>query len=191
MPACRDDGHVSGVLSFPNPVNDYAARATAGLVVALSVVAIVVNHPIVYAIVTIGFALRVAGGPRYSPFGRLAVHVIVPYLIKRTKLVAGPPKRFAQTIGLVVSGAALVTSVTVGGIAPQLITGLLIVAALLESALGFCLGCVIFGFLQRRGVIPESVCEACNSVRPVADPASAAITTFTRPGNDPTGRPIV
>lgn len=182
---------MSDVFSFPNPVNDYAARATAGLVVALSVVTIVVNHPIAYAISTLGFALRVAGGPRYSPFGRLAVHVIVPHLIKRTKPVPGPPKRFAQTIGLVVSGAALVTSLTVGGITPQIITGVLIAAALLESALGFCLGCVIFGFLQRRGIIPESVCEACNSVDPVHDAASAAIRTFRRAGNDPSGRLVV
>jgi hypothetical protein len=39
------------------------------------------------------------------------------------------------------------------------------VAALLESALGYCLGCAIFGRLQAIGVIPASVCEACNDVR--------------------------
>jgi hypothetical protein len=152
------------VLTFPNPVNDYAARSTAGLVVILAVVAIVVNDPIVYALLAIGFALRVASGPTLSPFGQLSVRVIVPRLIKKTKLVPGPPKRFAQTIGLVVSGAALILSVLGLGLAAQLVTGLLIVAALLESVLGFCLGCTIFGFLQRRGVIPESVCEACNNI---------------------------
>jgi hypothetical protein len=152
------------VLTFPNPVNDYAARSTAGLVVILAVVAIVVNDPIVYALLAIGFALRVASGPTLSPFGQLSVRVIVPRLIKKTKLVPGPPKRFAQTIGLAVSGAALILSVLGLGLAAQLVTGLLIVAALLESVLGFCLGCTIFGFLQRRGVIPESVCEACNNI---------------------------
>ena len=38
---------------------------------------------------------------------------------------------------------------------------LLIVAALLESVFAFCLGCSIFGLLQRAGMVPESVCEAC------------------------------
>jgi len=152
------------VLTFPNPVNEYAARSTAGLVVVLAVVAIVVNNPVVYALLAIGFALRVASGPTLSPFGQLSVRVIVPHLIKKTKLVPGPPKRFAQTIGLVFSGSALVLSLLGLGVAAQIVTGLLVVAALLESVLGFCLGCTIFGFLQRAGVIPESVCEACNNI---------------------------
>ncbi|HMS25662.1 MAG TPA: DUF4395 family protein, partial [Acidimicrobiia bacterium] len=36
-----------------------------------------------------------------------------------------------------------------------------LVAASLESVLGFCLGCTIFSALMRVGIIPESVCEAC------------------------------
>lgn len=147
--------------AFPNPVNDYAARATAGLVIALAIAAIVVNQWWLYAILALGFALRVAGGPRYSPFGRLAVHVIVPQVIKREKIVPGPPKRFAQTIGLVFSLTALILSLAGLGLAAQIVTGALIGAAFLEFAFGFCLGCVIFGYLQKAGVIPESVCEAC------------------------------
>lgn len=164
------------MLNFPNPVNDYAARSTAGLVVLLAVVAVTVNHPAVYALLAIGFALRVSSGPTLSPFGQLSVRVIVPYLIKRTKLVPGPPKRFAQTIGLVVSGAALILSLFGLGLAAQIVTGILIVAALLESVLAFCLGCTIFGFLQRHGVIPESVCEACNNIslrRPTGEQVSS------------------
>lgn len=154
---------VSGVFSFPNPVNDNAARVTAGLVVALAVITIVAGQWWLYAALAIGFALRVAGGPRYSPFGRIAVHVIAPR-IGPAKLVPGPPKRFAQTIGLAFSTVALVLFLTGNHIAAQIVLGLLVVAALLESALGLCLGCVVFGWLQRRGVIPASVCEACAGV---------------------------
>lgn len=152
------------LVSFPNPVNDYAARSTAWLVIALAVVAIIVDHPVVYGILALGFALRVAGGPRYSPFGRLAVHVIAPKIWRKEKLVPGPPKRFAQTVGLVFSGTAFVLSLVGLGLAAQIVTGLLVVAATLEAALGLCLGCVAFGFLQRRGIIPETVCEACNNL---------------------------
>ncbi|ETA08617.1 MULTISPECIES: DUF4395 domain-containing protein [Gordonia] len=155
---------VREVLTFPNPVNDYAARTTAGLVVALAVIAVAVNNPILYGVLALGFALRVASGPTLSPFGQLSVKFIVPKIVRKEKLVPGPPKRFAQTIGLVVSGTAFVLSLFGFGLAAQIATGILIFAATLEAVFGFCLGCTIFGFLQRAGIIPESVCEACNNI---------------------------
>ncbi|MGC4962363.1 DUF4395 domain-containing protein [Gordonia sp. DT218] len=151
-------------LTFPNPVNDYAARSTAGLVILLAVVAILVNSPVLYALLALGFLLRVMAGPRFSPFGQLSVRVIAPKIWRKSRLVPGPPKRFAQTIGLVFSGTALVLSLLGAGLAAQIVVGLLIVAAGLELVVGLCLGCVAFGFLQRRGIIPETVCEACNNL---------------------------
>lgn len=41
----------------------------------------------------------------------------------------------------------------------------IVVAATLEAAFGFCLGCKIFGGLMRVGIIPERVCLACANVR--------------------------
>lgn len=151
-------------LTFPNPVNEYAARSTAGLVVVLAIVAIVVNHPVVYGLLALGFLLRVMAGPKLSPFGQLSVRIIAPKIWRKSTLVPGPPKRFAQAIGLVFSTTALVLSLLGYGLAAQIVVGLLIVAALLESVFGFCLGCVAFGFLQQRGVIPADVCEACNNI---------------------------
>ena len=95
--------------AFPEVVNDYAARCTAALVVTLAVVTIVVPSPAriwLAGALVVGFALRVAGGPRYSPFGRLSVHVLAPRVSAEPKLVSGAPKRFAQTIGLVMSSVA-------------------------------------------------------------------------------------
>jgi Domain of unknown function (DUF4395) len=37
----------------------------------------------------------------------------------------------------------------------------LFVFALLESLVGFCAGCRVFGRLMALGIIPESTCEAC------------------------------
>ena len=155
---------VRSMFTFPNPVNDYAARSTAGLVVVLAVVAVFIDQPWLYGILAIGFALRVMAGPRFSPFGQLSVRLIAPKIWRKTKLVPGPPKRCAQTIGLVVSASALVLSLLGFGLAAQIVVGLLIAAATLEFVFGLCLGCVAFGFLQRRGVIPDTVCEACNNI---------------------------
>jgi len=91
------------------------------------------------------------------------VKVITPRLGK-VKLVAGPPKRFAQGMGAVVSTAALILFIAGAVPASWAVLGVLIVAASLEAFLAFCLGCVVFGWLQRRGLIPEDVCEACNNI---------------------------
>jgi hypothetical protein len=41
---------------------------------------------------------------------------------------------------------------------------MIVVAATLESVFALCLGCKVFGFLMRVGVIPESVCEECSDI---------------------------
>lgn len=50
---------------------------------------------------------------------------------------------------------------------PLLVRGLLvliIVAAGLEAFLAFCLGCTIFLWRMRAGLVPEETCEACNDL---------------------------
>ncbi|MBB1033014.1 MULTISPECIES: DUF4395 domain-containing protein [Dietzia] len=155
------------VFAFPEVVNDYAARCTAGLVVTLAVVTMLAPPPaqtLLAAALVVGFALRVAGGPRYSPFGRLSVHVLAPRVSSEPKLVAGAPKRFAQTIGLVMSSVAL--GLFLGGLtgAGVVVLGVLVAAALAEAALGFCLGCWMYGQLQRVGVVSEDACVDCADI---------------------------
>ncbi|MGO4191019.1 DUF4395 domain-containing protein [Arthrobacter sp. YAF17] len=151
------------VFAFPNPVNEYAARITAGLVVILSVVTLLTGFGWGLGVIAAGFWLRVLFGPRISPLAQLSVKVLTPRLGK-TRLVPGPPKRFAQGIGAAMSTAAAVLLAVGLALAAWILLAVLIVAASLEAFAGFCLGCAIFGFLQRRGLIPEDVCEACNNI---------------------------
>lgn len=41
---------------------------------------------------------------------------------------------------------------------------LLIIAAGLESIFAICLGCIVFGYLMKAGVIPEEVCTSCADI---------------------------
>jgi len=153
------------VFSFPNPVNEYAARTVAAGVVVMSLAAISVRQPWILIPLAYGFWARVLTGPTLSPLGRLATRVIAPRLPGQPRLVAGPPKRFAQGIGVVFSTSALILWYGVGaGTATWVLVALLATAALLESAFGICLGCVAFGYLMRAGVIPEEVCVACADI---------------------------
>jgi hypothetical protein len=151
-------------LRFPNPVNETSARLVAAGVVVQAVAFLIVREWWVLVPLAYGFVARVLAGPRFSPLGRLVTEVVTPRLRIEHRLVPGPPKRFAQGVGVAFSVAALVAELAGStGVAVALIAGLL-VAASLEAFAGFCLGCVVFGRLMRWGVIPASVCEECNDI---------------------------
>ncbi|MYC64663.1 MAG: DUF4395 domain-containing protein [Caldilineaceae bacterium SB0661_bin_34] len=153
------------VFSFPNPVNEVAARVVAGLVVGLSLATILTGQAWLMFVLAYGFLARVATGPTLSPMGLLATRVIAPR-IGEPKLVPGPPKRFAQTVGLGFSVAALVLHFVAGSpVAANVVLAVLILFAALEAFLGFCAGCFVFDYLMRWGLVPQSVCEECANFR--------------------------
>lgn len=147
--------------SFPNPVNDAAARTVALGVLTMAVVALVTNTAWLLIPLTYGFVARVAAGPKISPLGQFAVRAAAPRLPRWQKSVPGPPKRFAQAMGLAFTGAATIVWLTAGWGDARWILIPLIVAASLEGFFGYCLGCTVFGFLMRAGVIPEEICLEC------------------------------
>ena len=152
---------INDIFSFPNPANEIAARFVAGMVLILTTVIILTENQILAGFLVYGFLARVATGPTLSPMGLLATRVIVPALGNLEKPVAGPPKRFAQTVGLVFSTTAFVMLWLDLVLAFQITLTILAVFAALESIAGFCAGCFVFGYLMKWGVIPESFCESC------------------------------
>lgn len=160
----RAPGPIATFFSFPNPVNELAARTVAGGVVVMAVLAIVSRQGWPLIVIAYGFWARVATGPKASPLGQVAVRLVAPRL-GAPRLVPGPPKRFAQAIGTTFSTAALVCWFGPGWhLASWVLLGTLACAALLESAAGICLGCIGFAALMRAGLIPESVCEECAQI---------------------------
>ncbi len=163
--------------TFPNPVNEVAARTVAAGVVVLALLALALRLEWLVVLIAVGFGLRVAAGPRLSPLGLLATRVIVPRLGVAPRPVPGPPKRFAQAIGLAFSTVSAVLLIGFGlATAGWVVLGALAVAALLEAAFGLCLGCRAFAVLMRVGLIPAEICAECNDI-------------WSRPGAGP--RPVV
>jgi hypothetical protein len=152
------------LLSFPNPVNEKAARVVAGGVATLAILVLTTGWQWLIAVIAAGFLARVLTGPKLSPLGQVATRVVAPRL-GPAKLVPGPPKRFAQSIGLVFTATAAVAALVFGaGLLATVLMSVLLVFALLESVVGFCAGCFVFGQLMRLGVVPEEICEACNDI---------------------------
>ena len=160
------------LIDFPNPVNEVSARIVASGVVVLCLLTIILNLPFMTAVIAAGFIARVLSGPRFSPLGLLATKVITPRLPIEPIWVAGPPKRFAQAIGVAFSVAAAVLALGFGEVAAAWwVLAALTVAASLEAYLGICLGCRAFAALMAVGVIPQEVCERCNNIS-LAPPAA-------------------
>ena len=158
----RSDARSSRVFAFPDPVNEVSARLVAGGVVIVALATIVLGLRWLAVVIAYGFVARVLAGPTFSPLGQLVTRVIVPRLHVTARPVPGPPKRFAQAIGATFSVVAAVLWLAFGlGVAADVLLGLLVVAATLESVLGLCLGCKAFALLMRIGVIPAEVCERC------------------------------
>ncbi len=153
------------MFSFPNPVNEKAARVVAGGVVLLAAVTLATSWYWLLVPLAYGFVARALTGPTLSPLGRLASVVVAPRL-GPAKPVPGPPKRFAQGLGATMTVAAAVAALALGWstVADGLLVAM-ILAAGLEAFLAICLGCHVFSLLMRLGVIPDAVCVDCANIR--------------------------
>lgn len=155
---------MSSIIGFPNPVNEKAARTVAAGVAVLGALTLVTGWFWITAVLALGFIARALTGPRLSPLGQLATRVVAPRL-GEPRLVPGPPKRFAQSIGAVVTTVAAVAALAFGWTTfATVLIALLVVLATLEAALGFCVGCQIFALLMKAGLIPEETCAACADI---------------------------
>jgi len=149
---------------FPRVVDDVTVRLIAGEVLLISLVAMALRAPWIYGVLGVDFVLRTVLGPRWSPLARVASGLIRPRVKAAPRPTPGPPKRFAAAIGAVFSIAIPVFAYSGLGIVAWALAAIMVIFPALESLLGICVGCIVFGFLIRAGVIPEKVCVECADI---------------------------
>lgn len=91
--------------------------------------------------------------PRTAPWGVLYRRVVQPRLAPATEFEDPRPPRFAQGVGLLVTGAGLVLHIAGVPWALPIAAAMALVAAFLNAAFGLCLGCQLYLLLQRGGLI--------------------------------------
>ena len=161
--------NITNFFSFPELINEVAARLVAiGVLVLSSVVLFLLidkNNYVLFflSILIYGFLARVSSGPKISPLALFVTKLIVPRLNFKEKLVPGPPKRFAQGIGLIFSLFTAITFVVNLNSISILLISILILFAALEAFIGFCAGSKVFKLLMNIGLIPNDVCEKCSN----------------------------
>ncbi|WP_044438564.1 DUF4395 domain-containing protein [Agreia bicolorata] len=99
------------------------------------------------------FSWGAAAGVARHPYGVLFGRVIRPRLAPPAEREDPRPPRFAQLIGLIVTGLGLVLALA--GVPFALVTGaaLAFVAAFLNSVFGLCIGCQLYLLLVRSRVL--------------------------------------
>src|SRR5690606_33182765 len=155
----RQRGPRSLLPRFPRRVSETVTRITAGQVVVLNVLALLTRQWWLLAVVAADYVIRAVAGPRFSPLARLGM-VARQWLRLPENPTAGPPKRFAATVGAGMMVLAAVLGLAGQATAAYVAGGIMVLLPALESFTGFCAGCAIFGQLMRWNLIPEEVCEA-------------------------------
>jgi hypothetical protein len=126
-------------------------RFAAWVTSAVLALALVLGSGRLVAAQAVVFAVGAFAGLRYAPYGVFFRVVVAPRLGPVREREPEAPPRFAQLVGLLfaVVGAAgyLLGAPVVGAV----VTGLALVAALLNAATGFCLGCELY-LIARRAV---------------------------------------
>ena len=130
-------------------------RFGAALTTAVLATALVIQGRIGIALVAIQFvqfAISSIGGLRYSPYGNL-------FRWTKRRFDLGPPPetepegppRFAQTCGLAVATAALISFAAGATTLGWIFVGLVLALSALLAFTGFCVGCELYLLGKRLG----------------------------------------
>ena len=167
---------MTGNPRFPRVVDDVTVRLIAAVVLILAIAALALQQWWIYAVLAIDFILRTAFGPKASPVAQGVQRFVRPRVDVPKRLSPGPPKRFAAAVGAALTTVAAVLWVL--GVASPVVVVIgvvMIVFPALESILGFCVGCKVFGVGMKLGIVPEEICLDCADIsqRPGKTPSTA------------------
>ena len=124
----------------------FAASLTAGVLIAiLPPTAALVLTAVQAALFAVG-AIR---GVQRTPHAWLFRTLVQPRIGKTDEREDPAPPRFAQAVGLAFTVVALIGYATGATVVAQIAIGAALVAALLNAAFRFCLGCEMYLLIQR------------------------------------------
>lgn len=108
---------------------------------------------ILLLVIALLFGWGAVAGVAAHPYGALFKTVVRPRLAPPRELEDAAPPRFAQLVGFIVTGAGLLLALLGVPFALPVAAALAFVAAFLNSAFGYCIGCQLYLLLVRSRVI--------------------------------------
>ena len=112
-------------------------------------VALVTGAGWLVAVQAVVFAVGAVAGLRYAPYGVVFRTLVAPRLGPVREREPEAPPRFAQLVGLLFAAVGAAGYLFAAPVLGAVATGLALVAALLNAATGFCLGCELYLIVRR------------------------------------------
>lgn len=106
--------------------------------------------------ITALFAVGAVFGLSKHPYGLIFKKLVRPRLAAPTELEDPRPPRFAQAVGLFVASVGILLHLLGVEYGVAIAAGAAFIAAFLNAAFAYCLGCQIYLGLKRLGVIRHS-----------------------------------
>lgn len=131
------------------PVDPRGQRFAAAVTTAVLAAVLLTGSWVLLALQALVFGIGAVAGVRRSPYAVVYAKLVRPRLGPPEHTEAPQPPRFAQAVGLVFAGVGLAGFALGLEVLALVATGLALVAALLNAALGFCLGCEIYLLIRR------------------------------------------
>lgn len=136
----------------PGHIDPRGPRFGAGISAALLATVVLLGTSraglVLLGLVTVAFAVGSARGAQGSVQGMIFRRWVRPRLGPPEHLEDPRPPRFAQTVGLVVTATGVGLGLAVP-IAVPVAAAVALVAAFLNAAFGYCLGCEIYLLIRR------------------------------------------
>ncbi|TWG93978.1 uncharacterized protein DUF4395 [Nocardioides sp. J9] len=137
-------------MSQQSGIDPRGPRFTAAVTFVIFAVALLLSdaQPAVAAVLTgiqaVFFAIGAGLGVQKTPTGLVFRSLVRPRLTPPAELEDPAPPRFAQAVGLVFAVVATLGFATGAVLLGQVFAGFAIVAAFLNAAFAFCLGCEMY-----------------------------------------------
>lgn len=163
-------------------LNERAVRATAWIMFLVGIITMLSTYftkdytllSFVIVIFFINFIILVTWGPKYSPISMLGKWSVRK---QRPEWVWAIQKRFAWALGLVMSFSVIVIvfGFWINGMLPLSLCSICLLFMWLESSIWVCVGCKIYGFLEKHNIIFHEHKPAC--------PGWACSINYKKPSN--------
>jgi hypothetical protein len=124
-------------------------RFAAWVTAVVLAVALLLGSGVLVAAQAVVFAVGAFAGLRYAPYGAFFRLVVAARLGPVREREPEAPPRFAQLVGMVFAGVGAAGYLSGAPVLGAVATGLALVAALLNAATGFCLGCELYLIARR------------------------------------------